>query len=84
MLCTVKQTVFEVHFATCIPDQFLDVQYTSDPGKTIIEKIQALTIINKATGWSEFVAIKNKSSQHIALLFDSKWLNLRDYSTVMV
>jgi hypothetical protein len=52
------------------------VQYTSprNPSKTAIEKIQALTIVDKATGWPEFVAIKNKSSYHISLLFDSDWL----------
>lgn len=41
-----------------------------------IEKIQALTIIHKATGWLEFkfIDIWNKSSYHISLLFDSEWL----------
>jgi hypothetical protein len=47
---------------------------TSVPGKATIEKIQALTDINKATGWPEFIAICNKSSYHIALLFDSEQL----------
>jgi hypothetical protein len=53
-----------------------DVRYnsTSVPGKSTIEKIQALTIMDKATGWPEFVAIRNKTSQHIALSFDSEWL----------
>jgi hypothetical protein len=53
-----------------------DVRYnsTSVPGKTTIEKVHALTSIDKATGWPEFIAIKNKTSQHIALLFDSEWL----------
>jgi hypothetical protein len=53
-----------------------DVRYnsTSVPGKTTIEKIQALTIIDKATGWPEFVAICNKTSYHIAISFDSEWL----------
>lgn len=53
-----------------------DVRYysTSVPGKTTIEKIQALTIIDKATGWPEFVVIRNKTSYHIAILFDSTWL----------
>jgi hypothetical protein len=53
-----------------------DVRYNSTaiPGKTTVEKIQALTIMDKATGWPEFVAIKNKTSYHIALLFDSEWL----------
>lgn len=36
--------------------------------------MQALTIINKATGWPEFVAIHNNSGQHIALSFGSEWL----------
>ena len=53
-----------------------DVRYNSKdvPGKSTIEKIHALTIIDKATGWPEFIAICNKSSNHIALLFDSNWL----------
>jgi hypothetical protein len=53
-----------------------DVRYnsTSVPGKSTIEKIQALTIMDKATGWPEFVAIRNKTSQTIALSFDSEWL----------
>jgi hypothetical protein len=52
------------------------VQYDSSttPGKTSIEKIQALTIIDKATGWPEFIATQNKSSYHISILFDSNWL----------
>jgi transposase InsO family protein len=53
-----------------------DVRYnsTSVPGKSTIEKIQALTIMDKATGWPEFIAIQNKTSQTIALSFDSEWL----------
>jgi hypothetical protein len=53
-----------------------DVHYNSKdvPGKSTIEKNHALTIIDKATGWPEFIAICNKSSYHIALLFDSNWL----------
>jgi hypothetical protein len=53
-----------------------DVHYNSQsvPGKGSIQKIQALTIIDKATGWPEFAAIRNKTSYHIALLFDSTWL----------
>jgi transposase InsO family protein len=53
-----------------------DVKYnsTSVPGKSTIEKIQALTIMDKATGWPEFVAIRNKTSLHIASSFDSEWL----------
>jgi hypothetical protein len=46
----------------------------TNPGKTSIEKIQALTIIDKATGWPEFAATKNKSSYHISILFDGEWL----------
>jgi hypothetical protein len=55
-----------------------DVQYNSTtiPGKGTIKKIQALTIIDKATGWPEFVATRNKTSYHILLLFDSEWLCL--------
>ncbi len=51
-----------------------DVRYnsTSIPGKTTVEKIQALTIITKATGWPEFVAIRNKTSYHIAILFERR------------
>ncbi len=53
-----------------------DVHYnsTSVPGKGSIEKIQALTVIDKATGWLEFIATKNKTSYHITILFDSEWL----------
>jgi hypothetical protein len=53
-----------------------DVRYniSSIPGRSTIEKIHALTIIDKTTGWPEFTAIRNKSSYHIALLFDSEWL----------
>jgi hypothetical protein len=47
---------------------------TSVPGKSTSEKIQALTIMDKATGWPEFVAICNKTSLHIASSFDSEWL----------
>ncbi len=63
----------EVHVDLISP---WDVRYnaTSVPGKTTAEKIQALTIIDKATGWPEFVAIRNKTSCHIAILFDSAWL----------
>jgi hypothetical protein len=53
-----------------------DVQYysASIPGKETIEKIQALTVINKAIGWPEFIAICNNSIYHIAFLFDSTCL----------
>jgi hypothetical protein len=53
-----------------------DVHYNSSsiPGKGTIQKIQALTIIDKTTGWPEFIATQNKTSYHIAILFDSKWL----------
>jgi hypothetical protein len=63
----------EVHIDLVSP---WDVRYnsTSVPGKGTIEKIQALTIIDKATGWPEFITIRNKSSYHITLLFDSEWL----------
>jgi hypothetical protein len=32
------------------------------PGRSTIEKIHALTSIDKATGWPEFIAIRNKTS----------------------
>ena len=53
-----------------------DVHYNSSsiPGKGTIQKIQALTIIDKTTGWPEFIATQNKTSYHIAILFDSEWL----------
>jgi len=53
-----------------------DVKYNSSaiPGKGTVEKIRALTVIDKATGWPEFIAIQNKTSYHIAILFDSEWL----------
>jgi len=53
-----------------------DVQYNSTtvPGRSTIEKIHALTALDKATGWPEFTAILNKTSYHVAILFDSTWL----------
>lgn len=53
-----------------------DVKYNSSgiPGKGSVEKIQALTVIDKAPGWPELLAIKNKTSYHITILFDSEWL----------
>jgi hypothetical protein len=53
-----------------------DIRYnsTKTPGRSTVEKIHALTIIYKTTGWPEFVAIQNKTSCHIALLFNSEWL----------
>ncbi len=53
-----------------------DVHYnsTSIPGKGTVEKIRALTMIDKATGWREFAAIIHKTSYHIAILFGSVWL----------
>jgi transposase InsO family protein len=47
---------------------------TNQPGTTRVEHLQALTIIDKGTGWPEFVATRSKASQHIALLFDGVWL----------
>jgi hypothetical protein len=45
------------------------------PGKTTTETIQAITIIDKATGWPEFVGPnRNKTFYHISILFDSEWL----------
>ena len=53
-----------------------DVQYNSTavPGRSTVEKIHALTAIDKATGWPEFTAILNKTSYHISILFDGIWL----------
>ncbi len=45
----------------------------SIPGKGSVKQIQALTVIDKATGWPEFIAPQNGSSYHIAILFDSEW-----------
>jgi hypothetical protein len=47
---------------------------TSVPGKATIEKIHALTVIDKATEWPEFLAIHNKSGYHVSVIFDSQWL----------
>jgi transposase InsO family protein len=47
---------------------------TAIPGKSTTEHIQALTIMDKATGWPEFIAIRNKTSYHISILFDGEWL----------
>jgi transposase InsO family protein len=33
-----------------------------------------MTIINKGTGWPEFIATQSISSQQIAILFDGTWL----------
>jgi hypothetical protein len=53
-----------------------DVRYNSSAvfGKSTIEKIHALTAIDKATGWPEFTTILNKTSYHVAIQFDSTWL----------
>jgi hypothetical protein len=42
---------------------------TETPGKSAIEKIQALTNIDKATGWLEAVTIRSKTNHHIAPFF---------------
>jgi transposase InsO family protein len=44
------------------------------PGTTIVQQLQALTIIDKGTGWPEFVATQSKTSQQVAILFDGAWL----------
>ncbi len=49
-------------------------ELTDQPGKTVVQQLQALTIVNKGTGWLEFVATQSKSSQQLAVLFDSAWL----------
>jgi hypothetical protein len=61
----------EVHVDLISP---WDVHYKSSsvPGKGTIQKIEALTIIDKTTGWREFIAIQNKTSYHIAILFNSE------------
>jgi hypothetical protein len=53
-----------------------DVRFNSTniPGKSTVEKIHALTVIDKTTGLPKFIAIKNKTIHNIALLFDSEWL----------
>jgi transposase InsO family protein len=43
-------------------------------GCQTIEKNHSLTAIDKAIGRPEFTAILNKTSYHVALLFDSIWL----------
>ncbi len=47
---------------------------TNQPGTTKLEQLLALTIIDKGTGWPEFVATQSKTSQQIAILFDGAWL----------
>jgi transposase InsO family protein len=49
-------------------------ELTDQPGTTIVQQLQALTIIDKGTGWPEFIATQSKSSQQIAILFDGAWL----------
>jgi hypothetical protein len=39
-----------------------------------MQQLQARTIIDKGTGWPEFIATQSKSSQQIAILFDGAWL----------
>jgi hypothetical protein len=46
----------------------------SDSSRSIQKAIQALTIIDKATGWVEFIPTLNFSSKHVAQLFDAQWL----------
>jgi hypothetical protein len=52
------------------------VQFTlaNQPGTTKVEQLLALTIIDKGTGWPEFVATQSKTSQQVAILFDGAWL----------
>jgi transposase InsO family protein len=52
------------------------VQFTlvNQPGTTKVEQLLALTIVDKGTGWPEFVATQSKTSQKIAILFDGAWL----------
>jgi transposase InsO family protein len=47
---------------------------TNQPGTTKLEQLLTLTIIDKGTGWPEFVATQSKTSQQIAILFDGAWL----------
>jgi hypothetical protein len=42
---------------------------TNQPGTTKIEQLLALTIVDKGTGWPEFVVTRSKSSQQITILF---------------
>jgi transposase InsO family protein len=49
-------------------------ELSNQPGTTIVQHLQALTIIDKGTGWPEFIATQSKSSQQIAILFDGAWL----------
>ena len=42
--------------------------------RTINKEIQALTIVDRATGWPEFCFAKEKKSKFIAKLFDKVWL----------
>ena len=43
-------------------------------GRVRTEKVKALTIVDKATGWPEVVGITYKRSENIAKLFDQVWL----------
>jgi transposase InsO family protein len=42
--------------------------------RTTTEQVKALTIIDKGTGWVEFVPTVTFLSKHVAELFDSAWL----------
>jgi transposase InsO family protein len=49
-------------------------ELSDQPGKTVVQQLHALTVIDKGTGWSEFIATQSKTSQQIAILFNGAWL----------
>ena len=47
-------------------------------------EIKALTMIDRDSGWPEFVAAKNATSAHIAELFDREWLCLYPRPRILI
>ena len=43
-------------------------------GKAIKRDLQALTIVDRATGWPELIPTKTKESLEVSELFDNQWL----------
>lgn len=46
----------------------------TNTSRTIQKEMKALTIIDQATGWVEFVPTTNFLSAHVSYLFDTEWL----------
>jgi len=56
----------------------------TNKGKTITRQSKALTMVDRATSWPEFGAVRKITSAHVSQLFDKEWLYCYPRPTIVI